>query len=162
MAKPFPFCGNFNFLVEIDDLDGEPAGVVGGFNEVRGLTSESEVLEHWVGNQPLAVKVPGRVRYGNITLRKGVTTSTALYRWRRRVEQGEQDLRSGSIILLDAALRERTRWNFYGAWPCRYEGPVLDARDSAISVETLEICVERVERVEPSVETEPAAEAAVK
>lgn len=148
MASGFPFCGNFNFLVEIDDLDGDASSVVGGFSEVSGISSRSDVLEHRVGSQPLSVKIPGRVHFGNIVLRKGVTTSPQLYEWRRRVEQGEQDLRSGSIALLDGAMNEKARWNFYGAWPCRYEAPELDARGDAISIETLELCVERVERVE--------------
>lgn len=148
MAESFPFCGSFNFLVEIEDLDGESRSVVAGFSEVRGLASSSEVLEHRVGSQPLAVKIPGRPSYGNIALRRGVTSSLDLYEWRRRVERGEADTRSGSVILLDAAMREKARWNFYGAWPCRYEAPALDARDDAVAVETLELCVERVERVD--------------
>jgi phage tail-like protein len=122
--------------------------VVGGFSGVSGIVSESEVLEHRVGSQPLAVKIPGRPRYGNIVLSKGVTTSVELYRWRQRIERGEADLRSGSIVLLDAAMREKSRWNFYGAWPSRYEAPKLDAQDNGISIETLELCVERVERVD--------------
>ncbi|HLU50219.1 MAG TPA: phage tail protein [Planctomycetota bacterium] len=149
MAKRgFPFCGNFNFLVEIEDLEGEPASVVGGFTEVSGLSTESPVLEYRVGSHPTAVKIPGRTTYGNVRLRKGVTTSSALWEWRRRIEAGEEDLRSGSIVLLDSAMRERARWNFYGAWPCRYEAPLFDAESEGLSVETVELCVERLERVD--------------
>ena len=148
-SQSFPFCGNFNFLVEIEELDEEASTVLGGFAEVRGLSTESEVIEHWVGSQPLAVKLPGRAHYGNVLLRRGVTSSSALYRWRKRLEQGEDDRRSGSIILLDSAMREKTRWNFYGAWPCRYETSDFEARGDGISIETLELCVELVERVDP-------------
>lgn len=148
MKQTFPFCGNFNFLVEIEDMEGETTSVVGGFAEVTGINSESDVLEYRVGSQPLAVKIPGRPHFGNIVLRKGVTTSVELFRWRQRIEQGEADLRSGSVILLDPGMHEKSRWNFYGAWPCRYEAPHLDAQDNRISVETLELCVERIERVD--------------
>lgn len=149
MAKRgFPYCGNFNFLVEIEDFDGEATSVVGGFAEVTGLASASPVIEYRVGSHPGAVKIPGRTHYANIRLRKGVTTSPVFWEWRRNIEEGEADLRSGSIVLLDSAMNERTRWNFYGAWPCRYEAPLLDAEGEGVSVETLEICVERVERVE--------------
>ena len=155
MAQGFPFCGNFNFLVEIEEFETETTSMVGGFSEVRGISSESQVLEHWVGSQPIAVKIPGRVSYGNIVLQKGVTSSPELYRWRQRVEQGLDDRRSGSIILLDSTLQEKTRWNFYGAWPCRYEAPGFDSRGDVISIETLELCVERVERVDPAPVTGP-------
>lgn len=148
MAQGFPICGNFNFLVEIEDLEGESTSVVGGFSEVHGISSRSEIIEYRVGNRNVPMKIPGRLHFGNIVLRRGVTTSGELYRWRRRVEDGEQDLRSGSIVLLDAGMQERTRWNFYGAWPSRYEAPELDAQGDGVSVETLELCVERVERVD--------------
>ena len=63
-------------------------------------------------------------------------------------EGGEDDRRSGSIILLDSNMVEKARWNFFEAWPCRYEAPEFDAAENTISVETLELCVERVERVD--------------
>jgi phage tail-like protein len=147
MAEPFPFCGNFNFLVEVEDLDGGTSSVVGGFSKVSGISSESDVITYATGNDPSTVKIPGRSRYGNIRLQRGVTNSRDLYEWRQHIEQGLADVRSGSIVLLDAAMEEKARWNFYGGWPARYEGPLLDAEDSAISVETLEIAVEKVERV---------------
>lgn len=149
MANSLPFFGNFNFLVEIQDITGDSSTVVGGFSRVSGLISQSEVIEHRVGNSPLVVKIPGKTRFGNVVLEKGCTSSGALYQWRRRIENGESDRRSGSIILLDGNFHEKARWNFFEAWPCRYEGPELDASDNAISIERLELCVERIERVEP-------------
>ena len=149
MSGSVPFLGNFNFLVEIEDLTGDATAVVGGFSEVSGLVSESEVVEHCVGSSPTVFKIPGKTRFGNVVLRKGCTVSGELYSWRQRIENGEEDRRSGSVILLDSGMREKARWNFYEAWPCRYEAPELNAADTAISVETLELCVERLERVEP-------------
>jgi phage tail-like protein len=150
MVNSVPFFGNFNFLVEIEDITGDSSSVVGGFSRVNGLVSQSDVIEHRVGNSPLVQKIPGKTRFGNIVLEKGCTTSGALYQWRNRIERGEVDRRSGSIILLDGNFREKARWNFYEAWPCRYEAPQFDASDNAISVETLELCVERIERVAPA------------
>lgn len=143
-----PFFGNFNFLVEIEDLTGDAPSVVGGFSQVSGITSESDIVEHRVGSSNTVFKLPGKTRFGNIVLRKGCTASGELYQWRRRIEGGEDDRRSGSIVLLDGNLREKARWNFYEAWPCRYEAPEFDASENAVSIETLELCVERVERVE--------------
>ena len=145
--QAFELTGNFNFLVEVDGL-GEGSGcLVGSFREVSGLVSRSPMLEYRVGNQAAAMQIPGRPVYGNIILKRGVTTSGDFYCWRKRIEEGEEDLRNGSIVLLDAALRETARWNFYAAWPCRYEGPMLDITGDEISVETLELAVEKLERV---------------
>ena len=149
MASSVPFFGKYNFLVEIEDVTGDSTSVVGGFSRVSGLVSQSDVVEHRVGNSPTVFKIPGKTRFGNVVLEKGCTASGALYEWRRRIERGEDDRRSGSIILLDGNYHEKARWNFYEAWPCRYVAPEFDASDNAISVETLELCVDRIERVQP-------------
>jgi len=147
MVQSAPFFGNFNFLVEIEDTSGDASSVVGGFSQVSGLSSESDVIEHRVGSSPNVFSLPGKVRFGNIVLRKGCTASSELYEWRRRIERGEDDRRSGSVVLLDANMQEKARWNFYDAWPCRYVAPQFDAADTTVSIETLELCVQRIERV---------------
>ncbi len=39
MSRTVPFFGNFNFLVEIEDLAGDATSVVGGFSEGSGVVS---------------------------------------------------------------------------------------------------------------------------
>jgi phage tail-like protein len=149
-ASQLPFVGNFNFLVEIEGVTPDSTSVVGGFSEASGISSHSEVIEYRVGSSKSVLKIPGRSRAGNIVLRKGVTSGDEISRWRSAIEKGVRDIRSGSIVLLDAEMNEKTRWNFFDAWPCRYEGPSLDAAGASVAVETLELCVDRIERVEPS------------
>ncbi len=148
-ASQSPFVGNFSFLVEIEGLTPDAASVVGGFSEASGIGSRSEVIEYRVGNSRSVIRIPGRSRAENIVLKKGVTAGDEISRWRAAIEKGVRDVRSGSIILLDAEMNEKTRWNFYDAWPCRYEAPALDAGGAEVAVETLELCVDRIERVEP-------------
>ncbi|MBI4585640.1 MAG: phage tail protein [Planctomycetes bacterium] len=143
-----PFIGNFNFLVEIEGITGDAAMVVGGFSEVSGIGSQTEIIEYRTGNSRSVLQIPGKTRYSNIVLKKGVTSSNELFLWRQAIEKGNLDRRSGSIILLDPDMNEKTRWNFYEAWPCRYEAPVLNSAGDAISIEALELCVGRLERVE--------------
>ena len=140
-----PFVGNFNFLVEIDGV-ADSSAVVGGFSSVSGVGSDTDVIEHAVGSSPTTVKVPGRTNFSNIVLSQGVTSSDELYKWRQSVEQGVAERRSGAIILLNPDMTERARWNFFNAWPCRYDAPELDASGNAVSIERLELCVESVER----------------
>jgi phage tail-like protein len=148
-TSQLPFVGNYNFLVEIEGVDGSSSLVVGGFSEVSGLGSKTEVIEFAVGNSSTVMQLPGKTRYSNIVLRKGVTNSNELYCWRQAIENGDLDRRAGSVVLLDHEMAEKTRWNFYEAWPCRYEAPSLDSSGNAVSIETLEICVGRVERIDP-------------
>src|SRR6185295_7129380 len=112
MSAQVPFVGNFNFLVEIEGITPDSAAVIGGFSEANGIATASEVIEYRVGNSKSVMKVPGRSRVANIVLRKGVAAGDELHRWRAAVEKGVRDFRSGSIVLLDHEMNEKTRWNF--------------------------------------------------
>jgi phage tail-like protein len=48
-------------------------------------------------------------------------------------------------VLLDAGRAEVARWNFFEAWPSKWEGPHLRARSSEVAIETIEITHERLE-----------------
>jgi phage tail-like protein len=44
--------------------------------------------------------------------------------------------------LLDENKQEVMRWNFRRAWPCKFTGPGLNAKNNEIAMETVEICHE--------------------
>ena len=135
-----PF-GRFNFLLEIEGI------TQAGFSEVSGLTNETEVIEYREGGDKVntARKLPGLTKYGNLVLKRGVTTDNSLWNWRKTVIDGAVERRSGSIILLDESRKEILRWNFYNGWPCKWEGPALKAKSNEVAIETLEIAHEGLE-----------------
>jgi len=142
MARVDPY-KNFRFLVEIDGIN------QAGFSECSGFGSEVEVIEYREGGEQVAVrKLPGRVKFPNITLKRGVTNSRELYDWHRAVLQGQVQRKSGAIILLDDAGTPQVRWVFREAWPIKYEGPDLCAKGSDVAIETLVITCESLELVE--------------
>ncbi len=141
MARVDPY-KNFRFLVEIDGIQ------QAGFSECSGFGSEVEVIEYREGGEPTAVrKLPGRARFPNITLKWGVTDARELYEWHRAVLQGQIQRKQGSIILLDDEGNPRVRWNFFEAWPSKWEGPDLCAQGNDVAIETLVITCERLELV---------------
>ena len=132
---------NFTFLVEIDGI------IQAGFAECSGFDSSLEVIEYREGGDPMTVrKLPGRASYGDITLRKGVSEYRELYDWHLAALNGQLVRRNGSIILLSPVGDEKVRWNFFEAWPSRWEGPELDAAGSSVAVSTLVLACERIER----------------
>ncbi len=140
MARVDPY-KNFRFLVEIDGLN------QAGFSECSGFGSEVEVIEYRTGGDPTAVrKLPGRAKFPNITLKRGVTDSRELYDWHRAVLQGQIQRKNGAIILLDDAGVPKVRWVFSEAWPSKYEGPDLCAKGNDVAIETLVITCESIER----------------
>ena len=129
---------NFNFLV---DLDGT---VLGGFSECSGLESETDVMEYREGGDKYnsVRKLPGLNKFSNITLKRGVTGSTALYEWRQKVINGQIERREFSITLLDESRNPVYKWDIRNAWPCRRTGPRLVAGQSGVAIEEIEICHE--------------------
>ena len=132
---------NFNFLVEIDGI------TQAGFSDVTGFDITVEPIEYREGGQVTSArKIPGMAKYGNITLKRGITDSAELYEWLRQVATGVIERRNGSIILLDLDGQEKLRWNFFEAWPTKWDGPDFSAKGNEVAIETLELVVERVER----------------
>jgi phage tail-like protein len=130
----------FNFLVEIDGV------ARAAFSEVSGLESETAVIEYRTGNDNAIRKLPGLTKFANITLRRGVTQDPELWNWRKSIVEGNPDRRNGSIILLDDQRNPVVRWNFRNGWPCKWEGPALNAKANEVAIETLEIAHEGLER----------------
>ena len=62
-TSQLPFVGNYNFLVEIEGVEGSSSLVVGGFSEVSGLGSETDTIEFAVGNSSSVMHLPGKTRY---------------------------------------------------------------------------------------------------
>lgn len=132
--------GNFNFLVEIDNI------AKASFQEVSGLATDTNVIEYREGGDPTHVrKLPGLIRYSNIVLKRGFTQDTALWNWFSSVVKGNVQRANGAIILLDNARNPVLRWTFVNGWPCKWEGPHLNAKSNEIAIETLEIAHEGLE-----------------
>jgi phage tail-like protein len=119
--------GAFNFLVEIDGI------TVAGFSECSGLTTETDPVEYRNGNEDITVrKLPGLVKYSNITLKRGFTKAKELWQWRKKVLDGKTDRKSGSIVLLDEGRKEALRCNFREGWPKKWEGPTFNAKNNEV------------------------------
>lgn len=89
-----------------------PRGHV-GFTEVDGLNlGETEIVEYAEGNDLFVRKLPGRTKYGNVTLKKGIDLGRYLASWADRVNQtladvsqlgGPHGLRETTAIRTDRA-----------------------------------------------------------
>jgi len=145
MAEELPLVG-FHFAIEMQGV------VTGFFTECGGLGSEHEVIEHKVvtekGNE-VVMKIPGRLKWENITLKRGITKNMDIWKWRKEVESGNVDTarRDGSVIMFDQQLTEVARWNFLRAWPVKVTGPQPKSDSNEIGVEELTIAHEYIERV---------------
>ena len=139
--------GTYNFLLEIQGVISDTKTIIGGFKTVSGMDSETEVIEFKQGNDTVVRKKPGRTTYSNIVQERGYTATDDLWQWRKNIEDGKIDRRSGSIIILDQdGQSEVARYNFYEGWPCKWNVPDMNSDASSMAIEKLEIAIEKVER----------------
>ena len=131
---------NFKFRVEISGITSA------GFSECTGLSTEVDCVEYREGGDFVSRKLPGRSKYGSITLKRGVTKSSELQDWHKNILNGVADRRDGFVILLDDDLTPVVRWKFFNAFPRKWDGPDLNAKGNEVAIESLELCCERIER----------------
>jgi phage tail-like protein len=137
-ARRDPF-KSFSFLVEIDGV------TAAAFRSVSGLAAEAEVIEFRELGGSHSIKLPGRIRYPNVTLRRGLTTSRELWDWWETVRDGTLQRRTVLIALLDDSGQPVLRWTLREAWPVKWELSELDASKNEVAIETLELAHEGLE-----------------
>jgi phage tail-like protein len=139
-ARRDPF-KNYSFLVEIDGI------ASAAFKSVSGLAAEAEVIEYREGSDVLSSsrKLPGRVRYPNVTLKRGITTSHDLWDWWQTVVDGPVQRRNVAITLLDDSRTPVLRWLLRNAWIAKIEGPNLEAGGNEVAIESIELAHEGLE-----------------
>ncbi len=137
--RPTDPYASFNFLVETNGV------LQAGFSEITGLNSETELIEYRNGNEDFTPrKLPGRKKFGNVTLKHGVAQGQEFLTWRKTVTDGQIQRQNVSIVILDESRTEVVRYNLADAWPCKWMGPDLKANANEISIESLELCHEGV------------------
>jgi phage tail-like protein len=126
--------------------------VVGAFRECTGMGSENEVVEYKASGpkgEYIMKKVPGRLKWNNITLKRGITDAMDMWKWRKLVEQGKinEARKNGSIVMFNQEGQEVSRWEFINAWPSKLTGPSANATNNEVGIEELELTIEGYARV---------------
>ena len=126
----------FHYAIEVQGV------VTGYFTECSGIGSEHEVIEHKIVDEKgreLIQKIPGRLKWENVTFKRGITENMDIWDWRETVVQGQVDdaRRNGSIVMFNQSLEEVARWNFENAWPLKVSGPSMKADSNEFGIEEL-------------------------
>jgi len=126
-----PYAG-YNFLIEIEGI------MAGGFTDVSGLTVETTVERKRFGgeNDREYTFITGS-NYTDLTLKHGLTDLDILWNWYDNVTKGKIERKNGSIYLLDHSGLPAMWWDFYEAYPIKWDGPTFNAANSTVATETL-------------------------
>jgi len=138
---------NFNFVVEIDGTE------IAAFSEVSGLDSENTAIEYREGadatNAPR--KLPGIEKYSNVSLKRGVTGSLALWSWRQEVRDGGSAFPPTRNVVIKLLNEKHDRnspamtFTLTNAWPTKLMGPTMNAKGNDFAVEQLDLAHERLD-----------------
>jgi phage tail-like protein len=131
------------------DVSGKATGF---FTEVSGIGSETQVIEHKITLEQqgtgLIRKIPGLLKWNDITLKRGITANMDFYDWRKLVEQGKVDQArvSVTITMMAQDYTPIAEWTLENAWPSKITGPSIKADANEIGIEELTIVHEGITR----------------
>ncbi len=126
----------FHYYIQIDGIS------EGVFNELSGFEAETEVLHQREGGlNTHEHQLLGPSKISEITLKNGITGSTELWEWYKRVLQGppwgSSPRKNIDIIMVDQEGTPKHIWHILEAIPVKWTGPQLNAGQSQTAVQTL-------------------------
>lgn len=136
---------NFRYRLEINGID------QAGFSEVAIGDLSTDPIEYREGDEITTVrKLNGLNKYGNITLKWGITDSTVLADWHNQVVDDSVALsesrRPVVIRVQNEAGEDTAAFEVHKAWPCKYDPSDLNATGNEAAIDTLELCNEGIRR----------------
>lgn len=147
MARDTDPLRNFRFRVEL-------AGIIqAGFSEIMIAETTIDVVEYRDGTDgPFVRKLSGLTKYGNITLKRGITFGNGaldLSKWHAAVSAGnvKESRKTLTIVVQDEAGEDAARYVVSEAWPVKYDPSDLNAKGNEVLIELLELANEGIDRV---------------
>lgn len=122
MAAAYPF-RMYRYRVLIDGQ------MVGTFREISAPEAASDPIESHEGRASVSGadriggKTPGLVKYGNITLNWGATSSSEFYNWVKETEGDRVVRKNLTISLADDSGAELATWTILSTRPIKYVAP---------------------------------------
>jgi phage tail-like protein len=116
---------SFHFKVEVSGFAGEA-----GFQTVDGLNAsipDTMVVEEG-GENTFTHRLPTRIKYGDLTLKRGMLIGSALIGWfNDAIQNFSFDPRDVTVTLLTAEHTPLEQWVFRNAWPKDWKVESFDA-----------------------------------
>jgi phage tail-like protein len=141
---PRAFC--FSFSLDGSSMDAS-------FQEISGLKSEWTTEDVQEGGENGYVhRLPLRTKFGNLILKRGVVRrASPLANWLTASFAGnflvhKVQVKTAIVMLLDAQSRPLVKWTLAGAYPVSWDHSILNASESALLIETIELSCRQFQR----------------
>lgn len=130
---------SFHFLVEFPEISSNSQD--NRFQSVSGMTVDLDIEEVAEGGENRFVhKIPVRTRYRNLVLKRGLLMDSDVINWLNdAMEKFKFKPTTVVIKLLNEKHEPLLAWNFVHAYPVKWMISDLDATQSQLAIETLEL-----------------------
>ncbi len=136
----------FNFRVELQYGENGRPICDAEFSEVSGLEiSLAPKTLREGGNNRHPIHLVGPISYGQLTLKRGMTTDFGLWEWFEAVQRDDGlGLRVSGEVAMKAAdgQTDQVRFVLTGCLPIKLKVPNLTAKDGQIAIEEMQIAYE--------------------
>ena len=138
----YPF-NAFNFSIEIN-VKGVAARVCdAAFSECDGLDMTMEIKSiREGGSNNRQIRLAGPVAYGNVTLKRGLTSNADLWKWFDSMMTQPQLRADAYIVVMGADQKERLRYLLKRCIPVKLKAPGLNAKDGMLAIEEFQMADE--------------------
>ncbi|AQT61099.1 phage tail protein [Cellvibrio mixtus] len=112
------------------------------FQEVSGLDIQSEEIKYRAGDSKVfgVVKMPGMMKFGNVTMKKGVFKGdNKFWDWLNQIKLNTIKRVPVTISLLDESSAPTMVWTLNNAWPTKISSTDLKAESNEVAIESIEI-----------------------
>jgi phage tail-like protein len=153
MASYYPPTG-FHFKVEFLGVSGMELDEEHRFQDVTGLSFEieTETLKEG-GENRFEYKLPKRVKYPNLVLKRGFLTGSAILDWMNAAMKTfftvvVYDFKPADILitLLDEADQPVAIWNVVQAYPIKWSVSDFKSTENSVVIESIELAYQYFER----------------
>jgi len=128
---------SFHFRVEVLGLSNDNDA---RFTEVGGLSLEvttEEVAEG--GENRFVQKYPGRVKYPELVLKRGLLTRSGIFDWiKDSIARDQIQPKNVDVMLLNENHEPLVTWHVVNAFPTKWAVSDLNAASNTVVVETLQ------------------------
>jgi phage tail-like protein len=141
----------FNFAIEISVTDVAPRVCNAAFAECDGLEMSMEVKTiREGGNNGRQHRLTGPINFGQLTLKRGMTTSFDLWDWFAAVLENPGLRADAEVVLLAVnGSKERARFVLSRCLPVKLKAPPLNAKDGMVAIEELQLAYESLRLKKP-------------
>ena len=137
----------FNFLVDLGT--GDTDGIEAGFCECSPIEFEVAVAEYRNGNDKgnEVRKITGLAKVSDVTLKRGLMGSLALYQWLNDIRNGDQNATRTVVISLQNEDHTDVvqTWRLLRARIIKHVSGPLNAKGTDVAMEELTLAYERLE-----------------